>query len=665
MTDLLRRPGSVLFCGEAWGSTASRGECGRGDTPAHAISLCDPLCVISGRDPDALPGALDAVERELAVGHVVAGFMCYEAGRAFGLQTRDPWDLTPLYWFGVYEAAAHPPPCGRTPPHGGGANGTASPSEGKGARGCCRLPYPSPVGRGRPAGAGGGPVPAMRLNVTRDEYCAALARVKEYIAAGDTYQVNYTCHARFAADLDPLDYFLAMVRSHPVPYAAYLDLGEAQVMSISPELLLEKRGDMLRTKPMKGTRKRGRTPEEDAALREELTSSLKDRAENLMIVDMMRNDLGRVCEIGSVDVPVLFEAEQYRSVWQMTTTVTGRLAPPRGAGHPGPPVSLSQIIAATLPGSSVTGAPKKRTMEIIHELEPEPRGVYCGAVCLFLPNGDWTLNLPIRTLVHRAGHYDLGIGSGIVWDSDPLSEYEETLLKSQFARRLTPELRLFETMLAEPRVAYEGEHLHRLARSAAYWGFPFAVDEAREALRAWVSTHGADHATIVRMELDQEGGLIFSSRPLPPPPEPPVRVLISQVRTDSSDRLLYHKTNQRDLYDAERERAVVGGYFEVVFCNEAGNLTEGAISNLFVRRGGQWLTPPLTDGLLPGIWRADFMARHAAVEAHLTPEMLGEAEEVVIGNSVRGKIRVDEVVLGDQTLHGREWSSRQGADGDH
>ncbi|MCE5238224.1 aminodeoxychorismate synthase component I [bacterium] len=653
MTDLLRRPGSALFCGEAWGSTASRGQCGREETPAHAISLSDPLRVISGRDPDALPAALDAVERELAAGHVVAGFMCYEAGRVFGLQTHDPWNPTPLYWFGVYEAAVHP----------------------------------SPVGRGRPAGAGVGPVPDMRLNVTRDEYCAALARVKEYIAAGDTYQVNYTCHARFAADLDPLDYFLAMVRSHPVPYAAYLDLGEAQIVSISPELLLEKRGDILRTKPMKGTRKRGRTPEEDAALRDELTSSLKDRAENLMSVDMMRNDLGRVCEIGSVDVPVLFEAEQYRSVWQMTTTVTGRVRED---------VGLRRVMEAILPGSSVTGAPKQRTMEIIHELEPEPRGVYCGAVCLFLPNGDWTLNLPIRTLVHRAGRYDLGIGSGIVWDSDPLSEYEETLLKSQFARRLTPELRLFETMLAEPRgagrprgaacprvakgcacedtrahathaarVAYESEHLHRLAQSAAYWGFPFAADEAREALRAWVSTHEADDATIVRMELDQEGGLSFSSRPLPPPPEPPVRVLISQVGTDSSDRLLYHKTNQRDLYDAERERAMAGGYFEVVFCNEAGNLTEGAISNLFVRRGGQWLTPPLTDGLLPGIWRADFMARHAAVEAHLTPEMLGEAEEVVIGNSVRGEIRVDEVVLGGQTLHGREWSSRQGADGDH
>jgi len=275
-----------------------------------------------------------------------------------------------------------------------------------------------------------GAVPDLHLNVTRDEYGAAIAAIKDYIAAGDTYQVNYTCHARFAAALDPRDYFLAMVRSHPVPYAAYVNLGPAQVLSLSPELLLDKRGPHLRTKPMKGTRPRGRTPAEDAALRAELTTSLKDRAENLMIVDMMRNDLGRICEIGSVAVPILFEAEQYGTVWQMTTTVTGQLRDDLG---------LADIIAATLPGSSVTGAPKRRTMEIIRELEPEPRGVYCGAIGLFTSDRDFTLNLPIRTLVHRDGQYDLGIGAGIVWDSDPQSEYEETLLKSQFARRLAPE----------------------------------------------------------------------------------------------------------------------------------------------------------------------------------------------------------------------------------
>jgi len=479
----------------------------------------------------------------------------------------------------------------------------------------------------------------FHLNVTREDYLAAIARIKDYIASGDTYQVNYTCHARFAADLDPLDYFLAMVASHPVPYAAYLDIGEAQILSLSPELLLAKRGDTLKTKPMKGTRKRGRTAAEDEALRVELTTSLKDRAENLMIVDMMRNDLGRICEVGTVETPVLFEAEKYRTVWQMTTTVTGRLR--EGVG-------LGGVIAATLPGSSVTGAPKKRTMEIINELEPEARGVYCGAVALFLPNGDFTLNLPIRTLVHREGEYDLGIGAGIVWDSGAQSEYEETLLKSQFARRLTPELRLFETMLVSrgpglpgPAIAYEADHLARLQQSAGYWDFPFEAETARAEIQQFVAT--MRDAGIVKLELAQDGGLHFTSRPLPPPPAGPVRLVISDERTDADDRLLYHKTNQRALYDATRA-ALPEGVFEALFRNEAGNLTEGTITNLFVKRGGRWLTPPLMDGLLPGVWRADFMARHGASEEHLTPEMLAKAEAIVIGNSVRGEIAVGEVV---------------------
>ncbi len=622
MNHPLRQPGSVLFHG-TW------------QEGSDDLLLHDPLRTISGHDPAALPAALGEVERELAAGHIVAGFMCYEAGRAFGLQTHDPWDLTPLYWFAVY-----------------------------GTRRCAGPPAHMCPPEDRRAYA----VPEMTLNVTRDEYVAAIARIKDYIAAGDTYQVNYTCHARFAADLDPLDYFLAMVASHPVPYAAYLDIGEAQIISISPELLLEKRDATLKTKPMKGTRKRGRTAAEDEALRAELMTSLKDRAENLMIVDMMRNDLGRICEVGSVAVPTLFEAEKYRSVWQMTTTVTGRLREE---------VGLAGVIAATLPGSSVTGAPKKRTMEIIHELEREPRGVYCGAVALFLPDGSFTLNLPIRTLVHRDGQYDLGIGSGIVWDSDPLGEYDETILKSQFARRLSPELRLFETLLVAARfiapggamsdaaagdlpegainraatVAYEAEHLARLAQSAAYWNIRFDAAQARAALHAWVESHAGDAPSIVRMELDQQGALHFTGRPLPPLPAPPVRVLISDARTDSADRLLYHKTSQRALYDSERERAIGGGFFEVLFRNEAGNLTEGGISNLLVKLAGRWLTPPLMDGLLPGIWRADSMAQHGAIEEHLTPEMLEEAEEIVIGNSVRGAITVDEVVLDGRRIY--------------
>ena len=262
------------------------------------------------------------------------------------------------------------------------------------------------------------------LDVTFEEYVAAIACVREFIAAGDTYQANYTVRARFDLRQDPLAYFLERSLSHPVPYAAYLDLGPAQVISLSPELFLRRRGDVLESRPMKGTRPRGATVATDIDLAYELIGSEKDRAEDLMIVDMVRNDLGRVSRPGTVTVPALFTVEPYGTVWQMSSTVIGQLLP--GAG-------VATIMAATFPGASITGAPKHHTMEIIRDLEAEPRGVYTGFVGLFLPGGDFTCNLCIRTLIHREGRCLLGVGSGVVWDSDAGEEYEETLTKAAFA----------------------------------------------------------------------------------------------------------------------------------------------------------------------------------------------------------------------------------------
>ncbi|NLO74569.1 MAG: aminodeoxychorismate synthase component I [candidate division WS1 bacterium] len=477
------------------------------------------------------------------------------------------------------------------------------------------------------------------LNVDREQYEQAIAAIHELIAAGDTYQVNYTCHARWSGHIDPLEYFLALARSHPVPYAAYLNLGEVQVLSLSPELFLRKRGRCLETKPMKGTRPRGRTLEEDTELAQDLVSSEKDRAENLMILDMARNDLGRICVVGSVAVPARFTAERYRSVWQMTSTVTGELRP--GVG-------LREVFAATFPGASITGAPKARTMEIIHELEPEPRGVYTGALGVFWPSGDFTLNLPIRTLVHRDGQWDLGIGAGIVWDSRAGSEYEETLLKASFALRLLPDLRLWETILLteEREYTFLEEHLARLRRSAEYWGFSLEEGMVRDRL-AELAASAQELPLAVRLELDQEGEVQLTPRPAPSAPPGPVRVLLSAQRTDSRDRLLYHKTNQRALYDEERQQAQARGCAEVIFHNERGELTEGAITNLFVRLDGQWLTPPRSAALLPGIWREAFLREHEGREQELTVSRLQEAEAIVVGNSVRVAMEVGEVLDGE------------------
>jgi len=601
MDDLrarLSQAGAVLFVGtDTW-----RAGC-------EATLLESPRAIIETWEPGEVPGALAQVDEALREGLTVAGFVAFEAGRAFGLSHHEPWSRTPLVWMACYEP-----------------NNVRSlePDE---------LPASADF-----------PVPdvTVALNISRQDYCAAIAAIKEYIAAGDTYQVNYTCHARFEMLGDPARYFLAMLGSHPVPYAAWLNLGDAQVLSLSPELLLRKRGRLIATKPMKGTRPRGRTLQEDADLARDLVTSVKDRAENLMIVDMMRNDLGRFCELGSVRTPVLFEAEKYGTVWQMTSTVVGTV--PQGSG-------VADVFAATFPGASVTGAPKKRTLEIIRELEPEPRGVYCGAIGLFMPGGDFTCNLPIRTLVHRDSQYDLGIGAGIVWDSDEQAEYDETLLKSTFAFRIQPAMELFETLLLnrDREYAHLQNHIARLLASADYWDFA-ADEQAIRDLLAQVAAEAPDAPVVVRLSLNRAGRLTVSTRPAPDPPTGPATVRLSTKRVDSGDRLLYHKTNRRDLYDRERQAATDDGLFEVIFANERDCLTEGAITNIFLRIDGHWVTPPITEGLLPGIWRQAFIDRTGSRQEPLPIEALSRAEEVLIGNSVRGSVKVGRVLYGEQAL---------------
>jgi para-aminobenzoate synthetase / 4-amino-4-deoxychorismate lyase len=570
---------------------------------ADAVLLSEPEGVLTADRADQVPALLEALEKETRHGRTVALALSYEAGAAFGLETHTPDPGFPVAWAGIYAPRSV---------HILGRDALLPPST------------PPDVA-----------ATALHSQLRAEEHAAGIAAIKAYIAAGDTYQVNYTFRVNFEVQGDPLAYFLALQDSHPVPYAAYLNLGEIQVLSLSPELFLRRRGPAVESRPMKGTRQRGRTLEEDRAVTHELSSSLKDRAENLMIVDMVRNDLGRVSVSGGVAVPALFTLERYRTVWQMTSTVTGTLRPGTGLG---------EILAATFPGASVTGAPKVRTMQIIRELEAGPRGLYTGAIALLTPNGDFTMNLPIRTLVHRQGHYELGIGAGVVWDSDAEAEYAESLLKARFALRPTAGLALYETIRHTPGVgcAFMEEHLQRLAHSAEYWGFPLSPPRARQRLQAAVAQHH-DASCVLRLELHSSGDLHVTSRPVPAPPAGPVSVLLSAQHTDAADRFLAHKTNHRLVYDRERVAALEEGFFEVIFSNTSGQLTEGAITNLFVKLGGSWYTPPISDGLLPGIWRGRFMADAGATERSISAAELAGAEAMVVGNSVRGIIPVAEV----------------------
>ncbi len=678
--SLPRRPETALFTGGGWlrrqrqdgpdrcdGVTLQPWRPGDGH-PGDRCSgddilvLTDPCRVLVAHTADEVPALLEEIGTEQARGRYVAGYVAYEAGAAFGLTVNtQESDSLPLAWMAVYSE---------------GAARQLSVSE---RSGMFQAVDTSRVARMLAA-------TEPKLSVSKHEFVRAIDRIRELIAAGDTYQVNYTVRARFDLDVEPLDYFLAMVLRQSVPYAAFLDLGDAQVLSLSPELFLRRKDRLLESMPMKGTRPRREDPAGDAALAQELIRSEKDRAENLMILDMVRNDVGRVSRAGSVRVPALYSVEPYRTVWQMASTVTGYVR--RNA-------TAAQILAATFPGASITGAPKHHTMEIIGELETEPRGVYTGAVGLFLPGGDFTCNLGIRTLVHRSGSFRLGVGAGMVWDSDPLEEYEETLTKATFAlppagSRWEPappaervhahSIGLFETLLLEapgasrdteppeapPDVHGEAapasggarggdaptilsryrclpQHLDRMEHSARELGLGFDRAAAEDRLSELAASTGG--SVVVRLDLDKDGGLHLAVRPVPQTPPEPVALLVSPFRTDPADPLLAHKTTARHLYDQERHRAQACGCAEALFLNYLGRVTEGAITNVFVRRGDVWTTPPVTDGLLPGVWRARFLLETGAEERSLAQDDLLDAAEIVIGNSVRGAMRVDTLVV--------------------
>lgn len=662
--DLPRGAGTALFAGGgAWLPPPFRGD--------EALILSEPIRVLLAGSADEVPLLLDEIEAEQQRGNYVATYLSYEAGAAFGFTVQAPAaGAPPLAW-----AAVYPPPAATLVPR---------------AR-WQELLDELESSAAQQALAGVTPT----LSVDQPTYSAAIGRVRDYIAAGDTYQINYTVRGRYECPIDPLDYFLALVVRQSVPYAAYLDIGEAQVLSLSPEMFLRRKGKLLESRPMKGTRPRGATHAQDVALAYELAQTEKERAENLMIVDMVRNDLGRVCSTGSVRVPVLYAVEPYRTVWQMTSTVTGQL-------HPS--CSLRDIMVSVFPGASITGAPKHHTMDLIAELESEPRGIYTGTVALFLPGGDFTGNIAIRTITHREGACVLGTGSGIVWDAEAGAEYEETLTKAAFAippshdswrprraPRLDPrvhgedEARLFETILLTPRdwdatveappgtvalssslsmsdgailarYLYLEDHLERMAASAAALGLAFDRDLLTQLLVGQGRLNPG--ALIVHVDLGIDGRFSFSTREFPPPAGPQtagsqsagphagecLALLVSPFRTDPDDPLLRHKTGVRGFYNRERRRALQAGCFDALFVNRLDRVTEGAITNLFARFGDRWVTPPVEDGLLPGIWRAHFLAEKNADEVSLTLEDLAAADEIVVGNSVRGAIAIDRLV---------------------
>jgi para-aminobenzoate synthetase/4-amino-4-deoxychorismate lyase len=491
----------------------------------------------------------------------------------------------------------------------------------------------------------------IRANVTEAQFVDAIGRIRDYIAAGDTYQVNYTFRLRFDAFGSLFGLYARLRARQPVPYGALIALDDGSaVVSLSPELFVRHEAGTLTARPMKGTAPAALpSPDmpdvdaENARRAAALAADSKNRAENLMIVDLLRNDIGRVAATGSVQVPKLFEVTRFSSVLQMTSTVTAQLRED---------AALHEIFAALYPCGSITGAPKRRTMEIIAELEPEPRGIYTGAIGWFdapidpaRKFGDFCLSVPIRTLsllppAEGVRRGEMGVGAGIVHDSDPQEEFAECQLKARFLTGLSNDFELFETMYAtrEAGVRHLERHLHRIAGSARYFGFAWDESAARAyiALACQALPPGVPHR--LRLATNHAGAFAAQTGELKPLQEP-VGVLLAPEATVSSELFLRHKSTMRERYDAAWKGAEAQGAFDQLFFNERGELTEGGRSNVFVKLGGRWFTPPLASGLLPGVMRAVIIDAWSAEERTITRKILAGAEDIVLCNALRGALR--------------------------
>jgi para-aminobenzoate synthetase / 4-amino-4-deoxychorismate lyase len=488
----------------------------------------------------------------------------------------------------------------------------------------------------------------VHADVGEREFCAALARIHDYIEAGDAYQVNYTYRLRFDAYGSPAALYARLRARQPVPYGALVALRDGgALLSLSPELFVRHADAILTARPMKGTAAAAPAdqPEDNARRAQALASDPKNRAENLMIVDLLRNDMGRVAATGSVGVPALFDVRRYGDVLQMTSTVQARLRD--GA-------TLADIFAALYPCGSITGAPKRRSMEIIAELEASPRGIYTGAIGWFAPLeagadagvGEFCLSVPIRTLALQAPadgvrRGEMGVGAGIVFDSEAADEYAECQLKAAFLTGLTQPFELFETLYATAQGCRErARHLARLGASARYFGFAWDAAQAGAALDAACAKLAPDTPFRLRLALDQSGALTVQSGALHVLQEP-VRLLVADDASRADALFLRHKTSVRARYDAAWRAAEAQGAFDTLFFNERGELTEGGRSNVFVKLDGRWYTPPLACGLLPGVMRAAVLADPAwnAAERVITRAMLDGAQDIMVCNALRGPLK--------------------------
>jgi para-aminobenzoate synthetase/4-amino-4-deoxychorismate lyase len=561
-----------------------------------AVRCPPPYRVLVAKRPDQVVGVLAEVERATDSGSWAFGYVAYEA--AAGLDPHLPVHRSgtvgmPLVWFGLCDEPTPVPPLDTTA-------SDRSPARAQ-----------------------------WRPTWTPAEHARDVARIRERIAAGDTYQCNLTVRMAGRVRGDPFELYRDLALGQRGAHNAYLDLGRFAIASASPELFFRRTGDQLLLRPMKGTARRGRHLHEDRVLAQRLRSSPKEQAENVMIVDLLRNDVARVAETGSVAVPALFTVERYETVLQLTSDVTARLRPGTG---------LVELFRALFPCGSVTGAPKASSMDVIRSLEPGPRGVYCGAIGLVGPPDApvrATFNVAIRTAVvdTDSGEAVYGTGGGITWDSEPAAEHAEVLAKATVLSAHVREFELLETMWYDPDGGLRNgdRHLRRMAESAEHLGFRFDLPTALRALRSRLT--GRDAAR-VRVRLRRTGAIAVDVEALPATLPGPVLLALDDEPVDPLERWLHHKTTFREPYDRRRLRRP--DVDDVVMVNTRGELTEVTRATLAVKVDGTWCTPPPESGCLPGVERARLLDLGVLHERVLRRTDLDTARGLAVISSLRG-----------------------------
>jgi para-aminobenzoate synthetase/4-amino-4-deoxychorismate lyase len=550
------------------------------------LGFHDPIETFAIQSIEDVIPTLEGIERQVNLRDLYAvGFIGYEASPAFdsALRVRDPGP-TPLAWFGLF-----------TEPE--------------------QIDLPS-----QPTGYDLG---EWAPSVSREDYNSAIESIKELIAAGRTYQVNYTIRLTSSFSGDPWGLFVDLNHAQNAQYGAFIKNSDACICSASPELFFELAGDELVSRPMKGTVERGLTLAEDNVKAEWLRNSPKNRAENVMIVDMIRNDMGRVSQVGTVHVPRLFDVERYPTVWQMTSTVHSRTS-----------ASITEILTSLFPCASITGAPKVSTMDIISDLESSPRGIYTGCIGYMSPGRKAQFSVAIRTVVinRQDAVAEYGVGGGIVWDSTAADEYQECQTKALVLTERRPSFKLLESILWTPNEGYFllEEHLRRLADSADYFDFTLDLPQVHQSLEI-TESHLADRSVKVRLQVSRNGAIEIEYLPIGV--LGPARLALARQPIMSDDVFLYHKTTHRNVY--ARAKRGHEGFDDVLLWNEKGEITETTAANIVVEMDGALFTPPVESGLLPGVFRSSLLEKAKIEERVITLDDVERSDSLYAINSVR------------------------------